>query len=257
MSRLGISDLSVRLGDKRVLDNITAQFRTGEVTTIIGPNGAGKSTLLTCLAGLRKPDSGVVQFDGVDIASIPARARAQRLGYLPQIAEVAWGIDVRTLVGLGRIPFTSARGLAAEDQRAVDDALEQSNITAFAARNVTSLSGGERARALLARVLAGKPQWILADEPFAGLDPAHQLDTAALFRTLAREGRGVVVTLHDLHTALRMSDRVLVLGEGHILADGTPAEALAPEILTRAYGLETRFWDGATGPLIEIVGRRA
>ena len=126
----------------------------------------------------------------------------------------------------------------------------------MASRDVTSLSGGERARALIARALAGEPEWLIADEPLTGLDPGYQLEVAALFRRLAAAGRGVIVTLHDLHMALRMADRVLVLAEGRVLADGTPTTALSPAVLTQAYGVETRFWDGAAGPMIEIVGGR-
>jgi iron complex transport system ATP-binding protein len=109
---------------------------------------------------------------------------------------------------------------------------------------------------LLARVLAGEPKWLLADEPLAGLDPGLQLDVTGLFRQMASEGCGVIVTLHDLHMALRISDRVLILAEGRILADDKPVQALSPAILAQAYGVQTRFWDGEAGPMIEIVGRR-
>jgi iron complex transport system ATP-binding protein len=257
MSGLKVSDVHVRLGDKVVLNGVSAGFAPGQVTAIVGPNGAGKSTLLTLLAGLRAPDRGSVLFDGADIRSFAPNMRAQRIAYLPQIPEVAWPIDVRTLVGLGRIPFTGARGLSAEDNAAVDRALSTAGVGSMADRNVLTLSGGERGRVLLARALAGEPKWLLADEPLTGLDPAYQLEATALFRKMAGEGCGVIVTLHDLHMALRMSDRIVVLAEGRILADGTPAAALSPEILAQAYGVEARFWDGDAGRVIEIVGRRA
>ncbi len=110
---------------------------------------------------------------------------------------------------------------------------------------------------MLARALAGEPEWLLADEPLTGLDPGYQLEVAALFRALAVDkGCGVVITLHDLHMALRISDRVLVLAEGRVLADGPPASALSHDILAQAYGVETRSWDGAAGRVIEIIGRR-
>jgi len=257
MSGLGVSDVHVRLGDKAVLAGVSATFAQGEVTTIVGPNGAGKSTLLTVLAGLRRADRGRAVLEGGDILALVPRLRAQRVAYLPQIPEVAWAVDVRTLVGLGRTPFTGARGLSAADDEAVERAMELSGVTAMAGRNVTTLSGGERARVLIARALAGEPRWLLADEAMTGLDPGYQLEVAGLFRTMAHERDcGVVVTLHDLHMALRMSDRVIVLAEGRVLADGAPRQALAPDILTQAYGVQTRLWDGDAGPVIEIIGGR-
>jgi iron complex transport system ATP-binding protein len=243
------------LGDKNVLHDVSGSFSPGQVTAIIGPNGAGKSTLLACLAGLRKPDRGAVHFDGRPLLTIPARIRAQRLGFLPQIPEVAWAVEVRTLVGLGRTPFVGARGLGAEDQAAVDHALALTDTASFAHRNVMTLSGGERARVLLARALAGNPQWLLADEPLTGLDPGHQLDAVALMRRLAQDGRGVIFTLHDLHLALRAADRIVVLAHGTVAADGTPAVALSPGVLQAAYGIRAHVGTGIGGPVIEIVGR--
>jgi len=120
-----------------------------------------------------------------------------------------------------------------------------------------TLSGGERARVLIARALAGEPQWLLADEPLTGLDPGFQLDAAELFRALAHDDkRGIIITLHDLHMALRMADRVIVLAAGQVLADGEPINALASNILHQAYGVETRLTVGAHGPVIEILNRR-
>jgi iron complex transport system ATP-binding protein len=129
------------------------------------------------------------------------------------------------------------------------------NVTEFEHRIVDTLSGGERARVLIARALAGEPEWLLADEPLTGLDPAHQLDVAALFRRLAGEGVGVVVTLHDLSMALRMSDRIVVLAEGEVLADEPPGTALSPEVLRRAYGVEAILTQGPGGPLVDVIRR--
>jgi iron complex transport system ATP-binding protein len=255
MTMLKADGLRVRLGAKPVLQGVSAAFAPGQVTAIIGPNGAGKSTLLACLAGLRRADSGTVHLGDKALESFAPRLRARHIGFLPQIPEIAWAVDVRTLVGLGRIPFTGAGGLAAADTAAVNDALALTRTTDLAGRIVASLSGGERARVLLARALAGKPQWLLADEPLTGLDPGHQFDAAALFRRLAGEGCGIVITLHDLSMALRVADRVVVLAEGRICADDVPTKALAPEVLAAAYGVTVRLHDGASGPLIEIVGR--
>ncbi len=255
MSQIKAADLHIRLGDKQVLRGVTALFSSGTVTAIVGPNGAGKSTLLTALVGLRKPDRGQVQLDGVDIFALAPRTRARRIAFLPQIPEIAWGVEARTLIALGRTPFTGARGLGADDEAAVDRAIVKANVGALEHRNVLTLSGGERARVLLARALAGEPEWLLADEPLTGLDPGHQLDAADLMRQLAAEGRGVIVTLHDLHMALRVADRVIVLAEGQISADGSGRDALTPEILAAAYGIRGRLWEGEHGLVIEVVGR--
>lgn len=256
MSILSAANLSVRLGDKTVLDGVGAAFAPGLVTAVVGPNGAGKSTLLDCLAALRKPDAGQVALDGRALRDLPSRERARRIAYLPQNAEIAWAVDGRTFVGLGRTPYVGACGLTAQDRAAVDRALTVAGVQAFADRVVSSLSGGEQARVLIARALAGDPQWLLADEPLAGLDPGHVLDACDLFRRLAdEEGRGVILTLHDLDAALRVADRVIVLAEGRVLADAAPAEALSPAVLRAAYGVDARTLDGLRGPVLEMVGR--
>ena len=244
MSGLAAEALHVRLGTKPVLQGVSAVFAPGEVTAIIGPNGAGKSTLLACLAGLRRPDTGTVKLGEQPLLSLASRARAQRIGFLPQIPEVAWAVEVRTLAGLGRMPFIGARGLSDADEAAVDEALSLTGTTDLAHRNVATLSraASTLARAAGARLGRRAPQWLLADEPLAGLDPGHQLDVAVLLRRLARQnGRGILITLHDLHMALRAADRVLVLAAGRFLADGTPVQALSPDVLAAAYGIRAHI----------------
>ena len=256
MSTLSAHDIEVRLGGKLVVAGVAATFQSGTVTAILGPNGAGKSTLLACLAGLRKPGAGRVRLDDADVLSMPARARARRIGFIPQTPEVAWAVEARILVGLGRTPFIGSSGLSLEDAAAIDRAMDAAGVTELADRDVTTLSGGERGRVLIARALAGDPEWLLADEPLTGLDPGHQLDAGDLFRAMAHEqGRGVIVTLHDLSLAARIADRIIVMAAGKGLADGPPSEALSPDVMARAYGVRARVIEGAGGPLIEIVGR--
>lgn len=256
MSRLSVYDIEVRLGDKPVLAGVSASLEAGKVTAILGPNGAGKSTLLACLAGLRKPDRGRVTLDGADVLGMAPRDRARRIGFIPQTPEIAWAIEAHILVGLGRTPFVGARGLATEDAQAIDRAMTAAGVTELADRDVTTLSGGERGRVLIARALAGEPEWLLADEPLAGLDPGHALDAADLFRRLAHEqGRGVVVTLHDLSIAARMADRIVVLDAGKVLADGAPREALSSQVLRQAYGVDARLVEGEGGPVVEVIRR--
>ncbi len=252
---LAAETLSVRLGGRAVLGALSLSLRPGEVAAVVGPNGAGKSTLLACLAGLRRPTSGRVALDGADLAGLADRDRARRIGYLPQNPEIAWRLDVRTVVRLGRTAHRGVFGETPDDARAVDRALALTRMTAFARRDITTLSGGERARVLIARALAGEPDWLLADEPLTGLDPRHQLDVAQTLRAFADSGGGVAVTLHDLSFAAQAADRVVVMAEGAVIADGAPAEALSPEILARAYGVDARWVPGARGPLLDILGR--
>jgi len=255
MIGLCASDLSVTLGGRPILCGVELSLKRGEVTAIVGPNGAGKSTLMTCLAGLRRPDGGAVKLDGQPLAALKHRTRAQRIGYLPQAPEIAWRLDVETFVRLGRTAHSGVFGESPQDAAAVARALSATGMAAFTARDVTSLSGGERARVLIARALAGEPDWLLADEPLTGLDPRHQLDAAQTLRTFAEAGGGVAVTLHDLSFAAQAADRVVVMADGAVIADGAPADALSADILARAYGIDARWVDGARGPLLDILGR--
>jgi iron complex transport system ATP-binding protein len=225
------------------LRGVSITLHPGEVTAICGPNGAGKSSLLSCLAGLLAPASGTVLLDGAALSALKPEARARAMGYLPQTPEVAWDVSVETLAGLGRLPWRTSE---AEDAVAVEAALSALDLPAFAHRPVAQLSGGERARALLARVLAGTPRWLLADEPLANLDLAHQLALLAHLRACAGQGMGVVLVLHDLGLAMNHADRVVVLDQGAVAADGPPDRALAEPVLHQVWGVSAR-WLGDPG----------
>ncbi|MGA0602746.1 ABC transporter ATP-binding protein [Caulobacter sp. KR2-114] len=257
MNALVAEGIGVTLGGRTILAGIDLALRPGEVTAVVGPNGAGKSTLLAALVGLRRPERGGVRLAGAPVLDLPPRERARRIGFLPQSPEIAWALEVEALVGLGRIPHIGGAGLTAEDRAAVAAALAATQMTAFAGRDVTSLSGGERARALIARVLAGAPRWLVADEPLAGLDPGHQLDACALLRAFVADDptRGAILTLHDLGLAARVADRVVVLKDGAVLADGPPREALSPAVLAEAYGVDAWFQDGPDGAAFTLKGR--
>ncbi len=222
------------------LENVTAALHPGEITAICGPNGAGKSTLLSALAGLLPADRGEVLLDGAPLSAMPPRDRARAIGYLPQSGEVAWDVSVANLVALGRLPHGD-RG-----KFAVASAMAATAMSDFAARPVSTLSGGEKARALLARVLAGEPCWILADEPLAALDLAHQLGLLKVLRAQAAGGVGVVLVVHDLALAMNHADRVLVLDEGRLKADSAPEEALSLDIIREVWGVKAR-WLGEPG----------
>jgi iron complex transport system ATP-binding protein len=254
---LSASDLVVSLGTRRVLDGISAVFKPGRVTAILGPNGSGKSTLVKTLAGLLDADSGHVRLGARQVARIDPRERARLVGYLPQDPSVHWDLGVRELVALGRLPHrTPFTGPSAEDQAAVQGALEATGTTPLAHRTAHQLSGGERARVLLARVLAGAPRWLLADEPLASLDPVHQLALLDQLRALAAGGMGVVIVLHDLVQAARAADEVLLLKEGHVVAFGPAGEALAHQPLRDAFGVEVMVVPDEQGRLLPVpIGR--
>lgn len=258
MSALTIRQLRFSRGPRVILQGLDLTLNAGRITAILGPNGAGKSTLLGCVAGLLTPQSGSIEIDDARLDSLPSKDRARRIAFLPQTATVAWPIDVQTLVGLGRIPYS---GVASDEQNreAIRRAMEMTRVSQWTDRIVNELSGGERARVLLARVLAGTSQWILADEPFAGLDPAHQLEAAELLRQFAVNGGGVVLTVHDLSLAARIADRIVLVNEGRIVADGAPEEALNAATLRAVYGVETEWLvsHAHRTPVIAIHGRHA
>ena len=233
------------------LTAITAALRPGEVTAICGPNGAGKSTLLACLAGLLQAGSGTVTLDAMPLASLDPRARARAIGYLPQSPEVAWDVSVETLVSLGRIPWHGVPN--SHDEPAVTAAIAAMDLEPLRHRPVSRLSGGVRARALMARVLVTAPRWLLADEPLANLDLAHSAQLIARLRHQAGQGTGVVLVLHDLAQAMNHADRVLVLADGGLVADGPPEQALSEAMIARVWGVTGR-WLGEPGARALAVG---
>jgi iron complex transport system ATP-binding protein len=244
---LAADRLTVALGCAEVLRVVSATLEPGTITAVCGPNGAGKSTLLAALAGLIEPVSGAVLLEGKALAALAPRERARRIGYLPQTGDIAWNLSVANLAALGRLPHRD-RG-----EREVARALAAVDLTAFAERPVSTLSGGEKARALLARVLAGEPRWILADEPLAALDLGHQLTLLARLRAAAATGAGVVLVVHDLALAMNHAQRVLVLDKGSLAADGPPEQALSEEVIARVWAVRAR-WLGEPGARALIAG---
>jgi iron complex transport system ATP-binding protein len=253
---LSVENLGLMLGGATVLDGVSASFAPGRVTAVLGPNGAGKSSLLGCLAGLHPPGAGAVRLDGIDRAAADPRSLARRIGYLPQTADVHWDIDVATLVGLGRFPHRQRWGTSAADDAAVAAAMAATDVAGLATRTVNTLSGGERGRVLLARVLAGTPDWLLADEPLASLDPAHQLDVLDRLRAIAMAGAGVVVVLHDLNQAARVADDVLLLRGGRMLGFGAADAVLVPETIAATYGVATEITHTSDGRRVILTARR-
>jgi len=246
---LALQDISVRLSGRAVLQHVTLSLERRSMVALIGPNGAGKTTLLKSIVGLL-PFGGTVCLNGRDITELPERERAKQVSYLPQGHVVHWPLPVRDVVALGRYPHgaTDPLHLSAADAEAVNGAMAAADVEAFADRPVTQLSGGERSRVALARVLAVEAPVILADEPIASLDPRHQIDVMLLLRRAADQGRLVVVVTHDLGLAARFADRVLVLSEGRLAAQGAPDDALTDSLLAEVFRIEAyriRHGDGA------------
>jgi len=236
MTFLVTRDLSVTLGSRRVLHDIALALPPRHMVALVGPNGAGKTTLLRALAGLL-PADGAVEVGGVALSSLSLRERARRFAYLPQGHMVHWPLPARDIVALGRYPHgvTDPARLPARDAEAVRRAMQAVDVVELGDRRVTELSGGERGRVALARVLAVEAPVILADEPTAALDPRYQIDVIKGLRAAADTGVLVVVVTHDLGLAARFSDSVLVLEEGRLVSQGSPAEALSERVLTEVF----------------------
>lgn len=239
---LAASGLSVSIDDARLLVGVDFEARPGELHALLGPNGAGKSTLLGALAGDVKPSEGNVTLDGRSLADWKLRDLARARAVLLQQHDVFFPFTVREVVEMGRAPW---RGTASEDDddRMIAEAMELTDVTALADRAVPSLSGGERARAALARVLAQGASTLMLDEPTAALDLKHQEDVLRLARERAASGDTVIVVLHDLNLAAAYADRVTLLQRGRIVASGEPRSVLTAERITAVYGQPVEVFD--------------
>jgi len=249
---LVLENASAAYGDRLVLESVSATFEAGRLTGLVGANGAGKTTLLRAALGVVPLSGGAVHILDRPRAQWSREALARAMAYLPQGAEAHWPVQARKLVELGRLPHRQTLAQLGEtDHVAVDLALARCDALQFAARRVDRLSAGERARVLLARALATEAQILLADEPAAHLDPAHQLQLMELLRGEARRGKAVVVTLHELSLASRFCDEIVVLSKGRVLSRGTPAAALSDENLAQAFGIRPlKPSDGEPFPVI-------
>jgi iron complex transport system ATP-binding protein len=235
MTMLAAENIGVRRGGKAILREVSLQAHAGEFIAVLGPNGAGKSTLLKVLAGLIKPDSGKVMLDARSIASLSYRQLAARRAYLPQNPHLEWPLPVERLVALGLTPKLPATGgLPQSLLPAIARALEQCDLADKRDQAATTLSGGEFARAMLARAIVSEPQILIVDEPITGLDPKHAMQSMQLLSNFAKAGALVIASLHDLTLAARYPGRIVVLVDGAAIGD---ADLLTEELVHRAFGV--------------------
>lgn len=249
-------DITVRLGRHIAVSGVTLDLAPGQLVGVIGPNGAGKSTLIRAMLGLAKPSGGTVEIDATPIARMSRKHIARRIAYLPQGQTLHWPLAVERLVALGRMPHLGPLSrLTPHDEAAVDSALARADVLHLKGRIATELSGGERARVLLARALAVGAPGLIADEPLAALDPGHQIDVMDLLQGEARAGSLVVTVMHDLNMAVRYCDRLLLMDRGALVADGAPLDVLTEERLASVYGISACIDPNRTYPLILPTGR--
>ena len=231
MSLSTLDKLSVFRGDCPVVDSVSLALEHGDFIGLIGPNGAGKTTLMRAALGILEHKGSS------SLAVMPQSDRAKQAAWLPQDREIAWGLSVRDLVGLGRLPF----GPIQKNDRHVEAAIIEMELTAFSDRIATQLSGGEQARALIARALAQDTPILMADEPTASLDPANQISTLKIFSELAQTGRGIIASIHDLGLAARYCTKLALLDRGKLVAFGSADAVLTPDNLRTVFSIEAHY----------------
>jgi iron complex transport system ATP-binding protein len=246
---LELEGVSVALGGTDIVRGASLRLSPGRLVALAGPNGAGKTTLLRAIAGL-VPAAGKVRLGGREITDIPRAERARLMSYLPQGHQVHWPLSARDVVALGRYPHGLAdpARLAGDHRRAVEAAMTRTETSAFSDRPIMGLSGGERARVMLARVLAVEASVVLADEPTASLDPRHQITVMQDLKAESRRGTLVIVVTHDIWLASRLADEIVLMDGGSIVAQGHPDAVLTDQRLAGVYGVTVRrqMIDGET-----------
>lgn len=239
-----------------ILHGVSVKAHAGTVTTLIGPNGCGKSTLLKTMSHLLSPRSGEVTIYGEPLHSLNAREAALRIALLPQHPMAPEGLTVGELIARGRHPHRGRfQGLSQADKHAIENACTATDVAGLLQNDIASLSGGQRQRVWLAMTLAQDTPVLLLDEPTTFLDPAHAIEMLGLARDQARNGKAVVMVLHDLMMAGQYSDHLVVMKSGTVIAEGHPGEALNPQVLEETYGLDADVWEDPKGQGPVIVPR--
>jgi len=244
--------INLDMNNNSILEDVTITLNRGEMVGLIGPNGAGKTSLLKCILGLLEIKSGTISVDNKNIDNLTLKERAKKMAYFAQGAPVYWPLTVDSVVGLGRVPHLNQwQKLSEDDEEIIESAMVKTDCISLKGRLVTSLSGGERARVLLARALATRSPYIMADEPVASLDPAHQLQVMEILKKLSQNNSGVMVVMHDLSLALRYCDRLILLDEGKLIGQDTSDVILSDNKLASVFGIRASRWkDGGEDFLI-------
>jgi len=236
---INFQSLSAGYGSCRVLQSVSARADTGELIALTGPNGCGKSTLLKTLCGIISPASGRINLNDKNLRDLSLKERARHISYLAQSREALPSMSVEEVVRLGRAPYRGSLGkISAEGEAAIQAALSRTRSDIFKMRRFDSLSGGEQARVLLARALAVQAPVLLADEPIAALDPFYQLSMMEILKAEATSGKTVITALHDLPLAAQFADRIWIMHQGNIIADGSPKDVLNMENLKTVFGIK-------------------
>ncbi|MEM7114891.1 MAG: ABC transporter ATP-binding protein [Chloroflexota bacterium] len=243
MNELTAKELSLGYDDQVIIEQLSTLIEPGKITALVGPNGCGKSTLLKGLARLLKPKHGNVLLDGDSIRKMPTKELAKQLGILPQGPSAPEGLTVYELVAQGRYPHQGFfQQWSAEDEKISREAIALTNMVEFADRPLDTLSGGQRQRAWIAMSLAQRTPILLLDEPTTFLDIGFQLEVMEIVERLNRDrGMTILLVLHDLNQAARYSDRMIVLQQGEIVADGTPHEVLTAGLLTAVFNVHANI----------------
>ena len=256
-ARVEVVGLGAAYGRTQVLTGVRLTIEPGGWLAVIGPNGSGKSTLLRSILGFQRHD-GMVRIDGVPTSGMPRRVRARQLAYAPQRPVLPEAVTIRDYVALGRTPHRALLAPPrAVDRRVVEDVMDRLGLVPFADRLLSTLSGGEQQRAVLARALAQQPRVLLLDEPTAALDLGHAQQVLELVDRLRRQdGLTVITSLHDLTLAGQYADRLALLSGGLVAEEGTPAEVLTTAVLERHYGASADIVQAASGPVVLPVRAR-
>lgn len=243
MELIEVDSLQYEYNKHLVLDGVDMEIRKGEILGILGLNGCGKTTLLRNLNRNLCPNGGCIMLDGSDMSGITKKDIAKRIAVVPQTNEINFSFTVRDIVSMGRMPFQGLMsGCSEEDERIIDNALEQTGLTRYADRNISNMSGGERQRVIIARAIAQTPDVLLMDEPTLHLDINMQFEVLDLVRELShRNNLTVAIVSHDLPMVARYCDRMVLIKDHRIYAEGTPKEVLTPENMRAVFRIDARF----------------
>lgn len=240
---LSARNLTFAYHNRPILTDVSLDLARGETVGLIGMNGSGKSTLLKLLLGLLTPASGSVMLDGKDLRQMKRREIARWVSFVSQNSRIDFDFEVQDIVSMGRTPYLSRFSrFSRSDCEAVSEAMRLTGTTEFSGRLVTELSGGELQRVHLARAIAQQTDLMLLDEPTSNLDLSHQLEVLSIIRKLTDAGRAAIISIHDLSLAARYCDRIIVLSESRIVADGRPEQVLTEELLLRHFRVRARVY---------------